>query len=107
MPFAQIYMLEGRTEEQKRAVIEKVSAALVEATGAPIANVRALDIRGGRRLNPCGTRRHGSGHLCQGGSSSLRLYPVEQSRPMAVECPKSVKAHWPAWLIRRYYTGAL
>jgi 4-oxalocrotonate tautomerase len=40
MPFAQIYMLEGRTEEQKRAVIEKVSAALVEATGAPIANVR-------------------------------------------------------------------
>lgn len=40
MPFAQIYMIEGRTEEQKRAVIEKVSAALVEATGAPIANVR-------------------------------------------------------------------
>lgn len=40
MPFAQIYMLEGRTEEQKRAVIEKVSAALVEATGAPLANVR-------------------------------------------------------------------
>lgn len=40
MPFAQIYMIEGRAEEQKRAVIEKVSAALVEATGAPIANVR-------------------------------------------------------------------
>ena len=40
MPFAQIYMIEGRTEEQKRAVIEKVSAALVEDTGAPIANVR-------------------------------------------------------------------
>jgi 4-oxalocrotonate tautomerase len=40
MPFAQIYMIEGRTEEQKRAVIEKVSAALVEATGAPLANVR-------------------------------------------------------------------
>ena len=31
MPFAQIYMLEGRTEEQKRAVIEKVTQALVEA----------------------------------------------------------------------------
>jgi 4-oxalocrotonate tautomerase len=46
MPFAQIYMIEGRTEEQKRAVIEKVSAALVEATGAPIANVRVwiLDV---------------------------------------------------------------
>ena len=40
MPFAQIYMIEGRTEEEKRAVIEKVSAALVEATGAPIVNVR-------------------------------------------------------------------
>ena len=40
MPFAQIYMIEGRTEAQKRAVIEKVSAALVEATGSPIANVR-------------------------------------------------------------------
>ena len=33
-------MIEGRTEEQKRAVIEKVTAALVEAVGAPIANVR-------------------------------------------------------------------
>jgi len=40
MPFAQIYMIEGRTEDQKRAVIEKVTAALVEATGTPIANVR-------------------------------------------------------------------
>ena len=28
MPFAQIYILEGRTEEQKRAVIEKVTQAL-------------------------------------------------------------------------------
>jgi 4-oxalocrotonate tautomerase len=46
MPFAQIYMIEGRTEEQKRAVIEKVSAALVEATGSPLANVRVwiLDV---------------------------------------------------------------
>ena len=40
MPFAQIYMMDGRTEELKRAVIEKVSAALVAATGTPIANVR-------------------------------------------------------------------
>jgi 4-oxalocrotonate tautomerase len=40
MPFAQIYMLEGRSDDQKKAVIEKVSQALVEATGAPIANVR-------------------------------------------------------------------
>jgi 4-oxalocrotonate tautomerase len=40
MPFAQVYMIEGRTEEQKRAVIEKVSAALVEATSAPKESVR-------------------------------------------------------------------
>ncbi|CAJ0784497.1 4-oxalocrotonate tautomerase family protein [Ralstonia pickettii] len=40
MPFAQIYMIEGRTVEQRRAVIEKVTAALVEATGAPKENVR-------------------------------------------------------------------
>lgn len=40
MPFAQIYMLEGRTEDQKRAVIEKVTAALVEAVGAPKDTVR-------------------------------------------------------------------
>jgi len=40
MPFAQIYLIEGRTEEQKRAVIEKVTDALVEALGAPKENVR-------------------------------------------------------------------
>ena len=40
MPYAQIEVMEGRTEEPRRAVIEKVSAALVEATGAPLANVR-------------------------------------------------------------------
>ena len=40
MPIAQSYMLEGRTEEQKRAVIEKVTQALVEAIDAPKENVR-------------------------------------------------------------------
>lgn len=40
MPFAQIYILEGRTEDQKKAVIEKVTAALVEAIDAPKENVR-------------------------------------------------------------------
>lgn len=40
MPFAQIYLLEGRTEEQKRAVIEKVTLALHEAVGAPLENIR-------------------------------------------------------------------
>ena len=40
MPFAQIYMIEGRTDEQKKAVIEKVTEALHEAIGAPRENVR-------------------------------------------------------------------
>lgn len=40
MPFAQIYILEGRSEDQKRAVIEKVTQALVEALDAPQQNVR-------------------------------------------------------------------
>ena len=40
MPFAQIYLLEGRSEEQKAAVIEKVTEALCEAVGAPKENVR-------------------------------------------------------------------
>ena len=36
MPFAQIYMIEGRTAEQKRAVIEKVTQAMMEAVDAGI-----------------------------------------------------------------------
>jgi len=40
MPFAQIYMLEGRSEDQKRAVIEKVTTALQEAVGAPKETIR-------------------------------------------------------------------
>ncbi|AUW60549.1 4-oxalocrotonate tautomerase (plasmid) [Sphingobium sp. SCG-1] len=40
MPFAQIFILEGRTEDQKQAVIEKVTQALVDAVGAPQENVR-------------------------------------------------------------------
>lgn len=40
MPFAQIYMIEGRTEAQKRAVIEKVTQALVDAVGVQKENVR-------------------------------------------------------------------
>ncbi|WP_286186006.1 2-hydroxymuconate tautomerase [Acidovorax cavernicola] len=40
MPFAQIYLIEGRTEAQKRALIEKVTSAIVEAIDAPKENVR-------------------------------------------------------------------
>ena len=46
MPFAQIYMLEGRTEEQKRAVIEKVTQALVEAARGHPDTVKSLAFAG-------------------------------------------------------------
>ncbi|HNS94246.1 MAG TPA: 2-hydroxymuconate tautomerase [Thauera sp.] len=35
-------MIEGRTEDQKRAVIAKVTQALVEAVGAPVETVRVV-----------------------------------------------------------------
>ena len=44
MPLAQIYMIEGRTEEQKKAVIEKVTKALQEAVDAPVQSVRVCII---------------------------------------------------------------
>lgn len=44
MPLAQIYMIEGRTEEQKKAVIEKVTKALQEAVDAPAQSVRVCII---------------------------------------------------------------
>jgi 4-oxalocrotonate tautomerase len=34
MPHVTVQMLEGRTEEQKRALVEKVTDAVVETTGA-------------------------------------------------------------------------
>ncbi len=42
MPLAQIYLIEGRTEDQRRAVIEKVTAAISDAVGAPREAVRVL-----------------------------------------------------------------
>ena len=39
MPLAHIHMLEGRTVEQKKAVIEKVTQALVEAVTPWLARV--------------------------------------------------------------------
>jgi 4-oxalocrotonate tautomerase len=35
MPYVTVKMLEGRNEDQKRALVEKVTAAVVETTGAP------------------------------------------------------------------------
>jgi 4-oxalocrotonate tautomerase len=42
MPLAKIYLLEGRSEDQKRAVIEKVTEALQIAVGAPKEAVRVV-----------------------------------------------------------------
>lgn len=40
MPLVQVFMIEGRTDEQKKAVIEKVSQAIHEAVNAPMENIR-------------------------------------------------------------------
>jgi len=39
MPYVTVKMIEGRTDEQKRALCEKVTAAVSETTGAPVENV--------------------------------------------------------------------
>ena len=36
MPYVTVKMLEGRTEEQKRNLVEKVTEAVAETTGAPL-----------------------------------------------------------------------
>ena len=40
MPLAEITMIEGRTEDQKRALVEQVTQALQDALGAPRAKLR-------------------------------------------------------------------
>lgn len=42
MPIVQVHMMEGRTDEQKEAVIHEVTEALVRAVGAPKESVRVL-----------------------------------------------------------------
>lgn len=39
MPYVTVKMLPGRTDEQKRALVEKVTDAVSETTGAPKENV--------------------------------------------------------------------
>lgn len=39
MPYVTVKMLPGRTEEQKKALVEKVTEAVCETTGAPKENV--------------------------------------------------------------------
>ncbi|MCM3744223.1 4-oxalocrotonate tautomerase [Sporosarcina luteola] len=42
MPIVTVKMIEGRTDEQKRNLCEKVSAVVAETTGAPIENVSVI-----------------------------------------------------------------
>jgi 4-oxalocrotonate tautomerase len=42
MPIVTVKMLEGRTDEQKRALCEKVTIAVAETTGAPAQNVSVI-----------------------------------------------------------------
>ncbi|MDH4458825.1 MAG: 4-oxalocrotonate tautomerase family protein [Nevskia sp.] len=42
MPIAHIHLIEGRSDAQKAAVIDKVTEALVEALGSPRETVRVL-----------------------------------------------------------------
>jgi len=42
MPIVTVKMLEGRTDEQKRDLCEKVTKAVSETTGAPEANVHVI-----------------------------------------------------------------
>lgn len=39
MPYVTVKMLEGRTEEQKKALVEKVTAAVAETANAPVENI--------------------------------------------------------------------
>ena len=42
MPYVTVKMIEGRTDEQKRALCERVTEAVVETTGAPAENVHVI-----------------------------------------------------------------
>lgn len=40
MPLVEIHMLEGRTDEQKRAVLDSVTHAIRDSLGVPLTSVR-------------------------------------------------------------------
>lgn len=42
MPIVQVELLEGRTLAQKRLLVEKVTQAIVESTGAPAERVSVI-----------------------------------------------------------------
>lgn len=42
MPFIDVTMIEGRSDEMKERLISRLTEAAVEATGAPIGTVRVI-----------------------------------------------------------------
>lgn len=42
MPIAQLYILEGRTDEQKETLIRQVSEAMANSLDAPLERVRVI-----------------------------------------------------------------
>ena len=42
MPIAQLYIIEGRTDEQKETLIRQVSEAMANSLDAPLERVRVL-----------------------------------------------------------------
>ncbi|WP_265919906.1 2-hydroxymuconate tautomerase [Cupriavidus nantongensis] len=42
MPIMQVFLIEGRTEEQKARLIQALTDAAVEAVGAPVETVRVM-----------------------------------------------------------------
>jgi 4-oxalocrotonate tautomerase len=40
MPLVEIHMLEGRTDEQKKALLAAVTAAVRDSIGAPVETIR-------------------------------------------------------------------
>ncbi|TWI59739.1 2-hydroxymuconate tautomerase [Halalkalibacter nanhaiisediminis] len=42
MPIVTVKMLEGRSDDQKRALIEKITDAVTETTGAPAERVSVI-----------------------------------------------------------------
>ncbi len=42
MPIVQVNMMEGRTDEQKEALIKAVAEAVMDSIGAPEENIRVI-----------------------------------------------------------------
>ena len=40
MPLVEIHMLEGRTDEQKKALLDAVTAAIRDSLGVPLTSIR-------------------------------------------------------------------